>query len=163
MLRFDQQRRARHMSYVDSTLLPGEEVTFRTHLHWLIFARAAFVLAIGLAALALGYPWAPAVWFGGACALLGLIGWLGAYIQRQTSEFAVTNKRVIVKTGILRRRTVEMLLRQIEALEVNQSLAGRVLGFGSVIIIGTGGTREPFDKVSAPLEFRRAAQAASAP
>jgi uncharacterized membrane protein YdbT with pleckstrin-like domain len=149
------------MSYVDSTLLPGEQVTFRTYLHWLIFARSTVVLAIGLTTLALGHSWAPAVWFGAALTVLGLIGWLGAYIQRRTSEFAVTNKRVIVKTGILRRRTVEMLLRQIEALEVNQSLPGRMLGYGTVIIIGTGGTREPFEKVSAPLEFRRAAQAAS--
>jgi uncharacterized membrane protein YdbT with pleckstrin-like domain len=149
------------MSYVDDTLLPGEQVTFRTHLHWLIFARAAWVLAIGLITLVLGHNWTPAVWFGGAFLLLGLIGWLGAYIQRRTSEFAVTNKRVIVKMGVLRRRTIEMLLRQIEALEVNQTLLGRMLGYATVLIIGTGGTREPFDNVSAPLEFRRAAHAAS--
>jgi uncharacterized membrane protein YdbT with pleckstrin-like domain len=150
------------MSYVDGTLLPGEEVTFRTYLHWLIFARAALVLAIGLITLVLGYSWSPALWLGVAFIVLGLIAWLAAYIQRKTSEFAVTNKRIIVKVGILRRRTIEMLLRQIEALEVNQNLRGRMFGYGTVIIIGTGGTREPFDKVSAPLEFRRAAQAASA-
>jgi uncharacterized membrane protein YdbT with pleckstrin-like domain len=150
------------MSYVDSTLLQGEQVTFRTYLHWLIFVRATVVVAIGVAILVVGhYYWAPAVWLGAAITVLGLIGWLGAYVRRRSSEFAVTNKRVIVKVGILRRRTVEMLLRQVEALEVDQSLAGRALGYGTVIIIGTGGTREPFEKVAAPLEFRRAAQAAS--
>jgi uncharacterized membrane protein YdbT with pleckstrin-like domain len=150
------------VSYVDSTLLQGEQVTFRTYLHWLIFVRASLVMAIGLVILVVGYYyWAPAVWVGAAIAALGLIGWLGAYVRRRSSEFAVTNKRVIVKVGILRRRTVEMLLRQVEALEVDQSLTGRMLGYGTVIIIGTGGTREPFEKVSAPLEFRRAAQAAS--
>lgn len=149
------------MSYVDSTLLPGEQVMFRTELHWLIFARAAVVLTIGVVILVLSYFWTPAFWFGVAILVLGMIGWLGAYVRRRTSEFAVTNKRVIVKVGIVRRRTLEMLLRQIEALEVNQSVAGRMFGFGTVIIIGAGGTREPFEKVSAPLEFRRAAQAAS--
>ena len=151
------------MSYVDSTLLPGEQVTFRTYLHWLIFVRAIVIVAIGVAILVVGYQhhWAAAVWLGAAVAALGLIGWLAAYVRRRSSEFAVTNKRVIVKAGILRRRTVEMLLRQVEALEVDQSLTGRMLGYGTVIIIGTGGTREPFEKVSAPLEFRRAAQAAS--
>ena len=149
------------MSYVGSTLLPGEEVTFRTYLHWLIFLRAAFILAVGVITLVVGYHSPPALWIGVAFIVLGLIAWLAAYVQRKTSEFAVTNKRIIVKVGVFRRRTIEMLLRQLEALEVNQSLRGRIFGYGTVTVIGTGGTREPFDKVAAPLEFRRAAQAAS--
>jgi uncharacterized membrane protein YdbT with pleckstrin-like domain len=149
------------MSYVDSTLLPGEQVTFRTHLHWVIFVRAAAIGLLGVILLiALHGSYALAA-VGGLLVLVGLVLWLVAYVDRRTSEFAVTNKRVIVKVGILRRRTIEMLLRQVEALEVSQGILGRILGYGELLIIGTGGTREPFERISAPLEFRRAAQAAS--
>jgi uncharacterized membrane protein YdbT with pleckstrin-like domain len=146
------------MSYVDHTLLPGEQVTFRTHLHWVIFARALAVALVGVVFLMLGHTLAA---FGAVVLLVGVVLWGAAYIQRRTSEYAVTNKRIIVKVGILRRRTVEMLLRQVEALEVNQGILGRILGYGTLLIVGTGGTREPFERISAPLEFRRAAQAAS--
>lgn len=147
------------MSYVDKTLLPGEQVTFRAHLHWIVFVRAMVVALIGVISLLIGgHVFAG---FGVALLLLGVVLWVAAYVQRRSSEFAVTNKRIIVKVGILRRRTVEMLLRQVEALEVNQGILGRLFGYGTLLIIGTGGTREPFDRIGAPLEFRRAAQAAS--
>ena len=147
------------MSYVDHTLLPGEQVTFRAHLHWIIFARAVVIEVVGLVVLLIGGHIFGA--FGAVLLLVGVLLWIAAYIQRRTSEFAVTNERIIVKVGILRRRTVEMLLRQVEALEVNQGILGRVLGYGTLLIVGTGGTQEPFDRISEPLDFRRAAQAAS--
>jgi uncharacterized membrane protein YdbT with pleckstrin-like domain len=148
------------MSYVDSTLLPGEQVTFRAHLHWIIFGRAAAVLIAGL------FLWIAATdhvlsSIGEWLIVIGLVLWVFAYLRWRTSEFAVTNKRVIVKVGIIRRRTIEMLLRQVEALEVNQSIPGRLLGYGTLLIVGTGGTREPFRFIGDPLAFRRAAQAAS--
>jgi uncharacterized membrane protein YdbT with pleckstrin-like domain len=149
------------MSYVDSTLLPDEQVTFRTSIHWSIFIRSASVVLLGLAFLIAGYHVDALRVVGGVFILAGGAFWLSAYIQRRTSEFAVTNKRIIVKVGILRRRTIELLLRQVEALEVSQSIFGRIFGYGTLLVIGTGGTREPFDRISAPLEFRRAAQAAS--
>lgn len=148
------------MSYVDSTLLPGEQVTFRTHLHWVIFARSVAILLIGVLIFAFAVHGALAM-LGGVVALVGLVLWVFAYIHRRTSEFAVTNKRVIVKVGVLQRRTIEMLLRQVEALEVSQTILGRIFDYGTLLIIGSGGTREPFQRISAPLEFRRAAQAAS--
>lgn len=148
------------MSYVDSTLLPDEQVTFRTHLHWIIFTRSVVVLLLG-AVLYVIARHNSLSYVGGLLVLVGLVLWVFAYIHRRTSEFAVTNKRVIVKVGVLRRRTIEMLLRQVEALEVNQSIPGRMFGYGTLLIVGSGGTREPFPLISDPLEFRRAAQAAS--
>lgn len=149
------------MSYVDSTLLPGEQVTYRAHLHWIIFGRAAVVLIVGV------FLWIALAnhglsILGESLVVISLVLWFFAYLHRRTSEFAVTNKRVIVKVGFIRRRTIEMLLRQVEALEVNQSIPGRLFGYGTFLIIGTGGTRESFSLVGDPLEFRRAVQAASA-
>jgi uncharacterized membrane protein YdbT with pleckstrin-like domain len=144
------------MSYIDKTLLPGEQVTFRTQLHWILYAPAALLLALALVCFA-----TQIAQVGGFILLISLVVGLIAYVRRRVAEFAVTNKRVIVKVGFVRRRTIELLLRQVEALEVQQDIFGRILGYGTVVIIGTGGTREPFPKIEAPLKFRRAAQEAS--
>jgi uncharacterized membrane protein YdbT with pleckstrin-like domain len=68
---------------------------------------------------------------------------------------AVTNKRVVVKTGVLSRRTYEILLSKIESIHVEEGLLGRMLGYGSVVVRGTGGTPEPFYQIAHPLELRR--------
>src|SRR5580692_6968251 len=129
------------MSYVDKSLIPGEEVAFRTRLHVVIFVVPLLLLAIAI--------------------LIAIVWGLAKYIDYATSEFAVTNKRVIIKVGVLRRRTVEMLNSKVEAVAVNQGILGRILGYGNIIVTGTGGTNEAFNGISSPLEFRRAVQAHS--
>ena len=83
------------------------------------------------------------------------------YVKFVSSEFAVTNKRVILKEGFLRRRTIELLLQKVEAIEVKQGIPARIFGYGDIIVIGTGATHERFKQVSAPLELRRAVQSGS--
>ncbi|TMB66174.1 MAG: PH domain-containing protein [Deltaproteobacteria bacterium] len=92
---------------------------------------------------------------GGLIIFVGLLVGLRKFIEYKTSEFAVTTKRVIIKVGVFRRRTLELLLRQVEAISVEQTVLGRMLGFGSVTLTGTGGVREVFHNISSPLEFRR--------
>jgi uncharacterized membrane protein YdbT with pleckstrin-like domain len=70
----------------------------------------------------------------------------------------VTTRRVVIKTGLASRRTIEMLLNKVETIEVSEPGMGRVLGYGSITMIGTGGTSEAFHKMARPLEFRNAAQ-----
>jgi len=79
-------------------------------------------------------------------------------IDRGTSEFAITNKRVIMKVGLIRRKALEMNLSKIESVNVDQTIMGRILGYGTITIIGTGGTRESFASISKPMEFRRVFQ-----
>src|SRR2546430_10116576 len=67
---------------------------------------------------------------------------------------AVTNKRVIVKSGLANRRTIELLLSRIESIAVEEPALGRLLGYGTVIVRGTGGTPEVFPQIARPLEFR---------
>ena len=114
-------------TYIDNNLISGEQVEFETTYHWIIFwnLRALFTLFI-----------AP-------------------MLDRYADEFAVTNKRVIVKTGLISRRTLEMNLSKIESVNVDQSIMGRILGYGTITIIGTGGTRESFPKIAEPLLFRK--------
>ena len=153
------------MSYVDKHLMAGERVVYRTHRHWVIFRRPVFVLLVGILVFIGGRFWKQepdAAIVGnyaiGVAALLALVIAIPAWIDRATSEFAVTDKRVIVKVGWVSRRSIETLLSKIEAIEVMQGIQGRMLDYGTIIIIGTGGTKEPFDRIAAPFEFRRKVQ-----
>lgn len=146
------------MSYVDRNLLPGEQVTFRTHLSLVIFT-----VPVALALLALiFYLLAPGTRLVGHLLLLGALA-VGAvrYCDYATSEFAVTNKRIIIKVGFLKRRTLEMQVQKVETVAVNQGIGARILDYGDILVTGTGGTKEAFRHVSAPLRLRHAVQAAS--
>ncbi len=81
-----------------------------------------------------------------------------ACIRRNATEMAVTNKRIIIKVGFLTKRTIELFLSKVESVGVEQTLFGRMMGYGSITVRGTGGTNEPFIHVANPLEFRRQVQ-----
>jgi uncharacterized membrane protein YdbT with pleckstrin-like domain len=149
------------MSYVDSNLLEGERVVYRTRLHWKLFVAPilfAIVVSVPLAWLGLYGTWSPFAWIPLGLAILWLVS---AFIKRQTSEFVVTNKRVLMKVGVFTTRSIELLLNKVEAITVHQSLTGRVLGYGDIVLTGSGGTKEPFSTIQSPLAFRNAVQAAS--
>ena len=139
------------MSYIDENLLPDERVVYRAELHWIVFARAILVLVAGLI-LAFVPQIAPS---GLVVLLVGVAMFVPPFVAYRTTELGVTNKRVIVKTGLVQGRTLELLLRQVEAISVDQSLVGRMFGFGSITLTGTGGVREIFHRVRDPLELRR--------
>jgi len=79
-------------------------------------------------------------------------------LVRNATEMTVTNKRVFVKVGLAARRTVELLLSRVESIGVQESVMGRMLGYGTVIVHGTGGTPEVFNMIAHPLEFRTQVQ-----
>jgi uncharacterized membrane protein YdbT with pleckstrin-like domain len=79
-------------------------------------------------------------------------------ITVRSAEFAVTNKRVIFKTGFIQKKTAEMFLAKVESVAVDQTIMGRMMGYGTIVIRGTGGSLEPFSDISRPLEFRRQIQ-----
>jgi uncharacterized membrane protein YdbT with pleckstrin-like domain len=144
------------MSYVDDSLIPDEQVVFRTRLHLIIFFIPIVLLAISVCLFVYTVPLAAE-----SVLAVAVLWFLVKYVDYASSEFAVTNKRVIIKVGVLRRRTVEMLNTKVEAVSVNQGILGRILGYGNIVVTGTGGTNEPFNGISSPLEFRRAVQAHS--
>jgi uncharacterized membrane protein YdbT with pleckstrin-like domain len=146
------------MSYIDRSLLEGERVIYRTRLHWLAVISPVIVTAIVMVPivwfLSTG-TWSNYAWIPVALWLLVLAA---AVIRRQSSDFAVTNKRVMMKVGVFSSRSVELLLNKIEAIAVNQSFAGRIFGYGDIEVTGSGGTKEAFRNIQAPLDFRRAVQ-----
>ncbi|HEV8680000.1 MAG TPA: PH domain-containing protein [Stellaceae bacterium] len=146
------------MKYVEQVLQPGETVVYATSLHWLVYLRA-----ILLAILALGFLLGSALIPEQALALevgaaligfLALMSALSALIRRSTTELAVTDRRVIYKTGIFQRHSMEMNRSKVETVGVNQSILGRILGYGTVIVRGTGGSFEPIPFIGEPLDFR---------
>jgi uncharacterized membrane protein YdbT with pleckstrin-like domain len=143
------------VSYIDETLLPDEHVVYRTALHWIIFLRPVLVVLVGLALL-IAFRTVPLV--GAPVVLLGVLLLVAPLVAYWSTEFGVTDKRMIVKVGFVRRRTLELLLRQVEALSVDQSLGGRMLDYGTITLSGTGGVREVFHRVREPLELRRRIQ-----
>lgn len=153
------------MSYVDKNLMDGEQVFYRARRHWTIFGGAIVFLCVGLL-LSIGVRiWGRPEWAGNVSnivlalgMLLALLRAIPAWIDRITSEFAVTNKRVIIKVGWIQRRSLETLLTKVEGIEVNQGIWGRVFDYGTIIITGTGGSKEPFERIGAPLLFRRKVQ-----
>ena len=140
------------MAYIDSNLLADETVVHRAELHWLVFWKAMLALMAGVALM-----WVEPL--AGAIGLaLALVLAIPPFVARFTSEFGVTSKRVIIKVGLIQRRTLELLLRQVESSQVEQSIQGRIFNYGSITLSGTGGVREVFHNIAAPLEFRRKIQ-----
>jgi uncharacterized membrane protein YdbT with pleckstrin-like domain len=148
------------MKYVERVLQPGETVVYLTRLHWLLYARAVVLLALSFVCLiAWGGVTHPiialALQIGAAVlALLAIIAAIRALIRRATTELAVTDRRVIYKTGILQRHTLEMNRSKVETVGVDQSILGRLLGYGTIIVRGTGGSFEPIPFIGEPLTFR---------
>jgi uncharacterized membrane protein YdbT with pleckstrin-like domain len=153
------------MSYLDRNLLDGEKVVYRTHLHWTVYYHALLLIVLALACFgaAAVYPDAiyPLLGVGAVALVIGLVIGFFRWLDKISSEFGVTDKRVIIKVGLVKRRSIELLLRQVEGIGVEQSVAGRVFGFGEIVIAGTGGTKEVFRRIADPLEFRKQVQAQS--
>ena len=155
------------MGYIEKHLISGEQVLCRTRLHWvavLFPLLAGIVAAIGglfcLYLSAANRPdgtadsrlWAIA---GAALLVLGGMTAASALLKRNAIEMAVTNRRILIKSGILSRRTIELLPSRVESIVITEPFFGRMLGYGTVVIRGTGGTPEPFTMIAHPTEFRR--------
>jgi uncharacterized membrane protein YdbT with pleckstrin-like domain len=78
--------------------------------------------------------------------------------KKNATEIAVTDRRVIIKTGMMSRRSLEIMLAKVESIGIDEPVLGRMLGYGTVVIHGTGGTPEPFSRIAHPSEFRREVQ-----
>jgi uncharacterized membrane protein YdbT with pleckstrin-like domain len=158
------------MRYIDRNLTAGETVVYETRLHWIVMLRSiiqaiiAVLLAGGILYYAFSSTAAPDdqmhLMEGGAAVLIiiAVILLVAGATRRNATEMAVTNHRVIVKVGLVGRRTVELLLSKIESIEVQETGLGRMLGYGTIVLVGTGGTPEPFNRVAHPLEFRSKVQ-----
>jgi membrane protein YdbS with pleckstrin-like domain len=150
------------MAYYTKVLQPDERVLVVGRLHWSIYIHAALILALAVA-IAIGAFWVPdqngqrvVCIAAAAVALVGLLALLSAAIRRHATEIVVTDRRVIFKRGILARYTVEMNVSKIETVDVDQGFGARLMGYGTVLIRGTGSGIEPLRRIGNPLAIRNA-------
>ena len=114
-------------TYVNQHLGKDENVIHETKLHWITFLRLRGIISLGIL----------------------------PFLDYITTEMAITNKKVVGKYGFIFRKTLEMNLPKIESISVDQGVLGRILGYGTITVIGTGGTKEELCYMSNPLEFRK--------
>jgi uncharacterized membrane protein YdbT with pleckstrin-like domain len=158
------------MSYVRKHLIDGESIIYETRLHWIVLIKPGVLgLLFGLTGAAMFVVSSRAAdeknvehqsltIAGAAFLVIALFFIARGVVERNATEMTVTNKRVFVKTGLAARRTIELLLSRVESIGVEESAVGRMFGYGKVIIHGTGGTPEVFQKIAHPLEFRTQVQ-----
>lgn len=149
------------MSYLQRILQPGETLRYVGRLHWIVYlpGLVLFAIAVALAAAIVAAKqlgnFVPYLLIAlDLVMLVSLLTLLAAAVRRWTTEIAVTDRRVIFKRGLIRRHTIEMNMDKVETVDVDQSLAGRLLGYGDIVVRGTGSSIEPFRKIAAPLDFR---------
>jgi uncharacterized membrane protein YdbT with pleckstrin-like domain len=147
------------MSYVAQDLIPGEKVVFRTGVHWSVLAGPALIALLLAAGGITLLAYRRDLLIAGLVPLaLAVLIVAFAVIQRGATEIAVTNRRVIIKTGMSSRRSLEIMLPKVESIGIDEPFLGRLLGYGTVTIHGTGGTPEPFQRIAHPAQFRREVQ-----
>jgi uncharacterized membrane protein YdbT with pleckstrin-like domain len=114
-------------NYVKNNLIQGKVIAYLTSYHWIIFLSVKSLFTL----------------------------FLSPIIAVYSDEFVITNKRVIIKTGLIARHTLELNLTKIESVNINQNILGRILGYGSIQIIGTGCSKETFINNKNSMEFRK--------
>ncbi len=134
------------MPYIDESLSAGEEVSARFRLHWVARIPLAIWLLLGIPTF--GITLAVAMY---------------EYLRVRNVEQGVTNKRVIYKTGIISRKSEEMKLASIETVEIDQGIAGRILGYGTVKVTGRGMSDVRFRQVADPMAVKRQIESVSNP
>ena len=145
------------MKYVNALLAPDETIRFKARRHWLVYGYAIFMLALLVASLALpqnlhGEKFLVAIFLVPLAGIAALFAW----IRRATMVVAVTNHRLICKNGLIARHTVEMNLDKIESVDVDQTVLGRMFGFGTVTVRGVGTTIDPIRGIANPIGLRQA-------
>ena len=151
------------MGYVETVLQPGETLLYRGKLHWIIYVPGlsvgllAILLVVGVFASIFDPFWSP-MWIGVGvaplCLIIAVLMLAAAWLKRRTEEIAVTDRRIILKTGLIARRTVEMNMDKVESVDVSQAILARLLDYGTVVIRGTGTGRTRLHDVAEPLTFR---------
>ncbi|MFZ2315215.1 MAG: PH domain-containing protein [Gammaproteobacteria bacterium] len=142
------------MGYFDQNLVPDERILFRTKKHVIIYLWAVVWTLFSVVAVEYMYsnpilanlaflPW-----------ILSAFLWAQAWLMYVTSEFAVTNKRVMMREGFFFKHANELRLNTISQINIDQSLLGQWLNYGTITVNSFGG-RDAYSLIADPLKFQR--------
>jgi uncharacterized membrane protein YdbT with pleckstrin-like domain len=157
------------MNYIQTNLLPNEKIALQAKIHWIVMVKGCLVflcvglmffpyIFLGMVAKLLEAQWMigiPQEFMVAALLIGAFIYMLNGFILYFCTEFAVTDKRVIVKLGLIQRDTYELNLNRVTSLNVDQSIIGRLLNYGDITVVGMGGSLTPIRAVIDPLNFRK--------
>jgi uncharacterized membrane protein YdbT with pleckstrin-like domain len=164
------------MSFIEENLMPNEQLLFKARVHLAIFLRSIITFIFTFILFLYGMSNAVTVSTpDGASSppsmvnlvgssliclsvmffLVAVIFTIQAIIIMVSTEFGVSNRRIIAKAGFIRRNSLEILLSKVESVSVNQTILGRLLNFGTVMVTGTGGTSGSFRAIVNPIEIRK--------
>jgi uncharacterized membrane protein YdbT with pleckstrin-like domain len=157
------------MRYIQSSLLKTEKIVYASRPHWIVFAPsvAAFLFAFLIWVYLPQYiGYYPPIWRGwhvhellaAAVGLFALYSLCQTFVYYSTSEYGITDKRIIMKHGWIQRESAEIFLQRVEAINVNQTVVGRILNYGTVVVVGTGGSTDFYSYIPDPVGFRRIVQ-----
>lgn len=140
------------MNYLNNQLQPGEEVIYVAKLHFFLFVQPIVLLLLGWWLYGTDTK---VIHYGGILLLFfGLVSLIQRIMVKIGSVYAVTNKRVILKTGVVSRRAVDLVLAKCEGLQIKQSVMGRIFGFGTITVT-TGGAGSSYPFIADPLRFKK--------
>lgn len=128
------------------------DVVYQARLHWILFLGPVLLI---LAAWALSHYGQAPYQLGFALAVIAIIWEIIIWLTYHYSFLNVKKNRVVLRSGILVRQTIDIPMNKIESIDIRQSILGSILQYGSLVITGTGGTRQFFNFLDKPLTCRR--------
>jgi uncharacterized membrane protein YdbT with pleckstrin-like domain len=143
------------MGFIENSLLPNENVVHRAKLSIMALIGPAFWVVVGCLFFMLFASDSGLMCVGLLVGFFVAALGLKAIVEYLTTEFAVTDQRVIAKAGGLRQNSIELRLSQIESVSVAQGILGRVFNYGSIIVTGSGGTKGKFPMIQSPMDLRK--------
>jgi uncharacterized membrane protein YdbT with pleckstrin-like domain len=142
------------MSFIEKNLANNEKIVYRGNLHWWIYVKNILLIILGVLICSAAGKSQGVNAVGGIIVFIALLGLVGSFMRASSSEFAITNRRVILKTGALKRKLVELQLTRAEGLRVDQGIIGRIFNYGSIIVT-SGNVTESFSPIAQPYEFKK--------
>jgi uncharacterized membrane protein YdbT with pleckstrin-like domain len=153
------------MRYIERILQPGEKVLYSGTIHWIVYSTTFLLLVLAGAAL-IGSTQAASEGAvqglrvaSGLIFIAAIVTFIPAWYQRWTTEIDVTDHRIVYKSGFIRRHTVEMNMDKVESIDVDQSIMGRIFGYGDITVHGTGEGWETLRRIAHPLRLRNSVTA----
>ena len=147
------------MSYIDESLSKDEEIHEIYKLHW--FSKIPMILwiivviALAIACFSVDFLIEMPLWGKAVIVAIPLLAVIYQWLYLSSIEQGTTNKRIVLKTGIISRETEEMKMDSVETVEIDQSIFGRIFGFGDITVTGRGISNVVFKKIDDPIEVKK--------
>jgi membrane protein YdbS with pleckstrin-like domain len=155
------------MGYAEKQLVPGEQILYRAHYHWVFYRRAfvPFFLSVVVAVAAVVVARKPETaryatslsYVSAGLFVLAALIFLALLVRARCDEFVITDRRVIHKMGVFAHETRQCPLAKVQDITVDQGILSRLLGYGDVgIETASEAGQMRFPSISDPEKLRTA-------